>query len=85
MIFLQNIILIILLVGMSKIAYDDFKEMNSWTTKWKGICTIPFKKVAFSETPYKRDFKKFAEEVFEAYTNIIEARMNACVNGIQMM
>ena len=28
--------------------------------------TIPFKKV----TPYKRDFKKFAEEVFEAYTNI---------------
>ena len=38
----------------------------------------------------KRDFKKFAEEVFEAYTNIIvealEARMNACVNGlIQMM
>lgn len=29
MIFLQNIILIILLVGMSKIAYDDFKDMNS--------------------------------------------------------
>lgn len=29
MIFLQNIILIILLVGISKIAYDDFKEMNS--------------------------------------------------------
>ena len=29
MIFLQNIILIILLVGMVKIAYDDFKEMNS--------------------------------------------------------
>ena len=29
MTFLQNIILIILLVGMSKIAYDDFKEMNS--------------------------------------------------------
>nr|DAF11862.1 MAG TPA: hypothetical protein [Bacteriophage sp.] len=28
MIFLQNIILIILLIGMSKIAYDDFKEMN---------------------------------------------------------
>ena len=45
--------------------------------------TIPFKKVAFSETPYKRDFKKFAEKVFEAYTNIIvEARMNACVNGL---
>ncbi len=29
MILLQNIILIILLVGMGKIAYDDFKEMNS--------------------------------------------------------
>lgn len=29
MIFLQNIILLILLVGMGKIAYDDFKEMNS--------------------------------------------------------
>ena len=28
MIFLQNIILIILLVGIGKIAYDDFKEMN---------------------------------------------------------
>ena len=28
MIFLQNIILVILLIGMSKIAYDDFKEMN---------------------------------------------------------
>lgn len=28
MIFLQNITLIILLIGMSKIAYDDFKEMN---------------------------------------------------------
>ena len=48
--------------------------------------TIPFKKVAFSETPYKRDFKKFAEEVFEAYTNIIvealEARMKACANNL---
>lgn len=45
--------------------------------------TIPIKKVNFSETPSKRDFKKFAEEVFEAYTNIIvEARMNACVNGL---
>lgn len=33
--------------------------------------TIPIKKVNFSETPSKRDFKKFAEEVFEAYTNII--------------
>ena len=39
--------------------------------------TIPIKKVNFSETPSKRDFKKFAEEVFEAYT-----RMNACVNGL---
>lgn len=28
MIFLQNIILIILLIGMSKIAYNDFKNMN---------------------------------------------------------
>lgn len=28
MILLQNIILIILLIGMSKIAYNDFKEMN---------------------------------------------------------
>lgn len=37
--------------------------------------TIPFKKTAFSETPYKRDFKKFAEEVFEA-------RMKACANNL---
>lgn len=48
--------------------------------------TIPFKKVAFSETPSKRDFKKFAEEVFEAYTNIIvkaiEARMKACASNL---
>ena len=28
MIFLQNIILIILLIGMGKIAYNDFKDMN---------------------------------------------------------
>lgn len=28
MIFLQNIILIILLIVMGKIAYNDFKEMN---------------------------------------------------------
>lgn len=28
MIFLQNIISIILLVGMGKILYNDFKEMN---------------------------------------------------------
>lgn len=38
--------------------------------------TIPIKKVNFSETPSKRDFKKFAEEVFEAYTNII---VEACL------
>ena len=48
--------------------------------------TIPIKKVNFYETPSKRDFKKFAEEVFEAYTNIIvealEARMNACANNL---
>ena len=48
--------------------------------------TIPFKKTAFSETPYKRDFKKFAEEVFEAYSNTIvlaiEARMKACANNL---
>lgn len=29
MIFLQNIILIALLIGMGKILYNDFKEMNS--------------------------------------------------------
>ena len=43
--------------------------------------TIPFKKTAFSETPYKKDFKKFAEKVFKAYTIVIvqaiEARMKA--------
>ena len=48
--------------------------------------TIPFKKTVFSETPYKRDFKKFAEEVFEAYTNVIvkalESRMEACANNL---
>lgn len=48
--------------------------------------TIPFKKVAFSETPYKRDFKKFAEEVFAAYTIVIvqaiEARMKACASNL---
>lgn len=48
--------------------------------------TIPFKKTTFSETPYKRDFKKFAEEVFEAYTNVIvealESRMEACANNL---
>lgn len=48
--------------------------------------TIPFKKTAFSETPYKRDFKEFAEKVFEAYTNVIvealKAQMDACANGL---
>lgn len=43
--------------------------------------TIPFKKVAFSETPYKRDFKKFA-----AYTIVIvqaiRARMEACASNL---
>lgn len=28
MIFLQNIILITLLIGLGKIAYNDFKDMN---------------------------------------------------------
>ena len=48
--------------------------------------TIPFKKVAFSETPYKKDFKEFAEKVFGAYTIVIvealKAQMNACANGL---
>lgn len=48
--------------------------------------TIPIKKVNFSETPSKKDFKEFAEKVFEAYTNVmveaLEARMNACANGL---
>ena len=48
--------------------------------------TIPFKKVNFSETPSKRDFKKFAEEVFKAYSNTIalaiEARMKACASNL---
>lgn len=48
--------------------------------------TIPFKKTKFSETPDKRDFKKFAEEVFEAYSNTIalaiEARMKACASNL---
>ena len=48
--------------------------------------TIPFKKVAFSETPCKRDFKKFAEEVFAAYTIVIvqaiRARMEACASNL---
>lgn len=41
--------------------------------------SIPFKKVAFSETPSKRDFKEFAEKVFEAYTNII---VEACASNL---
>lgn len=48
--------------------------------------SIPFKKVTFSETPSKRDFKEFAEKVFEAYTNVIvealKAQMNACANSL---
>ena len=48
--------------------------------------TIPFKKTAFSETPLKRDFKEFAEKVFEAYTEVIvqalKDRMKACANGL---
>ena len=48
--------------------------------------SIPFKKVVFSETPSKRDFKEFAEKVFEAYTEVIvqalKDRMKACANGL---
>lgn len=48
--------------------------------------TIPFKKTKFSETPYKRDFKEFAEEVFKAYSNTIalaiEDRMKACASNL---
>lgn len=48
--------------------------------------SIPFKKVAFSETPSKRDFKEFAEKVFETYTKVIvqalEARMYACAGNL---
>lgn len=48
--------------------------------------SIPFKKVAFSETPSKRDFKEFAEKVFEAYTEVIaqalKDRMKACANNL---
>lgn len=48
--------------------------------------TIPFKKMAFSETPSKKDFREFAEKVFDAYTNVIvealKARMEACVNNL---
>lgn len=48
--------------------------------------SIPFKKVAFSETPSKKDFGEFAENVFEAYTNVmveaLKARMEACTNNL---
>ena len=48
--------------------------------------TIPFKKAEFSETPSKKDFKEFAEKVFEAYTNVIvgalKARMMACAENL---
>lgn len=48
--------------------------------------SIPFKKVAFSETPSKKDFREFAENVFEAYTNVmveaLKARMEACTNNL---
>lgn len=48
--------------------------------------SIPIKKVNFSEIPSKRDFKEFAEKVFEAYSNTIalaiEARMKACANNL---
>lgn len=48
--------------------------------------TIPFKKIAFSETPSKKDFREFAEKVFDAYTNVIvealKARMEACVDNL---
>lgn len=48
--------------------------------------TIPIKKVNFSETPSKKDFKEFAERVFEAYTNVVvkalEARMYACASNL---
>lgn len=48
--------------------------------------SIPFKKVAFSETPSKRDFKEFAEKVFEAYTEVIvqalKDRIKACASNL---
>lgn len=48
--------------------------------------TIPIKKVNFSETPSKKDFKEFAERVFEAYTNVVvealKAQMDACANDL---
>ena len=47
--------------------------------------TIPFKKVVFSETPYKRDFKKFAEEVFAAYTIVIVQAIRARMGLVQVI
>ena len=48
--------------------------------------SIPFKKVAFSETPSKRNFKEFAEKVFETYTEVIiqalKDRMKACASNL---
>lgn len=48
--------------------------------------TIPIKKINFSETPSKKDFKEFAERVFEAYTNVVvealKAQMDACANDL---
>lgn len=48
--------------------------------------SIPFKKIAFSETPSKKDFREFAEEVFTAYANVIvqaiRARMKACASNL---
>lgn len=48
--------------------------------------SIPFKKVAFSETSSKRDFKEFAKKVFKAYTKVIvqalEARIKACASNL---
>lgn len=48
--------------------------------------TIPIKKVNFSETPSKKDFKEFAERVFEAYTNVmveaLKAQIDACAQDL---
>lgn len=44
--------------------------------------TIPFKKVAFSETPYKRDFKEFAEAYTIVIVQAIRARMKACASNL---
>lgn len=48
--------------------------------------SIPFKKLAISETLSKRDFKELAEKVFEAYTEVIaqalKDRMKACASNL---